>query len=126
MNLNPFHLKIAANLSRSWGPPLYIFGLQEKGERMVRERLLVGLGLVGAAMVFSAIAVGRSGSRSTPCSTCGRIEDLALVDPIGTHLIRGILWDCRCGNTRVALINRYTPSALIEKAIARDLGLEQP
>ena len=106
----------------------YIFGLQEKGERKVRERLLVGLGLVGAAMVFSAIAVSRSGrgSKSTPCSICGRIEDLALVDPIGTHLIRGVLWDCRCGNTRAVLINRYTPSALIEKAIARDLGLHQP
>ena len=25
MNLEPFHLKIAANLSRSWGPPLFSF-----------------------------------------------------------------------------------------------------
>ena len=91
----------------------------------MRERLLLGLGLLGAAMAFFAIAVNRSGSKSTPCSICGRIEDLALVDPIGTHLIRGILWDCRCGNTRAVLINRFTPSALIEKAIARDLGLHQ-
>jgi len=92
----------------------------------VRERLLLGLGLVGAAMVFFAVAVRRSGSRSTPCSICGRIEDLAFVDPIGTHLIRAILWDCQCGSTRAVPINRYTPSALIEKALARDMGSHQP
>ena len=92
----------------------------------MRERLLLGLGLVGAALGFFAIAVSRSGSKSTPCSICGRIEDLACVDPIGTHLIRAILWDCKCGNTRAVLINRYTPSALIEKALARDVGSRQP
>lgn len=92
----------------------------------MRERLLLGLGLVGAAMVFFAITVSRHGSKSTPCSICGRIEDLAFVDPIGTHLLKAILWDCQCGNTRAVLINRYTPSALIEKAIARDLGSHQP
>ena len=89
------------------------------------ERLLLGLGLVGGAMVFFAIAVSRRGSKSTPCSICGRIEDLALVDPIGTHLIKAILWDCQCGNTRAVLINRYTPSSLIEKALARDAGSPQ-
>ena len=92
----------------------------------MRERLLLGLGLLGAAMGFFAIAVSRSGSKSTPCSLCGRVEDLAFVDPIGTHLIRAILWDCRCGNTRAVTINRYTPSALIEKALARDIGSHQP
>lgn len=92
----------------------------------MRERLLLGLGLVGAAMVFFAITVSRRGSKSTPCSICGRIEDLALVDPIGTHLLKAILWDCQCGNTRAVLISRYTPSALIEKAIARDVGSHQP
>ena len=100
--------------------------IQEWGECTVRERLLFGLGLVGGAMVFFAIAVSRRGSKSTPCSICGRIEDLALVDPIGTHLIKAILWDCQCGNTRAVLINRYTPSALIEKALIRYAGSPQP
>ena len=87
----------------------------------MRERLLVGLGLVGAAMVFSAIAVGRSGSKSIPCPVCGRVDDLASVDPIGTHLFKAVLWNCQCGNTRAVLINRYTPRVLIEKALARDV-----
>ena len=92
----------------------------------MRERLLLGLGLVGAAMVFFAIAVGRSGSRSIPCPVCGRIDDLALVDPIGTHMFKAVLWICQCGNTRAVLINRYTPRVLIEKALARDAGSQQP
>jgi hypothetical protein len=92
----------------------------------VRERLFLGLGLVGAAMVFSAIAVGRSGSKSIPCPICGRIDDLAFVDPIGTHLGKAVLRNCQCGNTRAVLIKRYTPRALIEKALARDAGSHQP
>jgi hypothetical protein len=61
------------------------------GECNVRERLLVGLGIVGAAMVFSAIFVGRTGSKSIPCPVCGRVDDLASVDPIGTHLSKAVL-----------------------------------
>lgn len=92
----------------------------------MRKGLLLGLGLVGAAMVFFAIAVRRSGSKSIPCPTCGRVDDLALVDPIGTHLDTAILWQCQCGNSRAVLINRYTPRALIGKALARDAGLHHP
>ena len=92
----------------------------------MRERLFLGLGLVGAAMVFSAIAVGRRGSKSIPCPICGRVDDLALVDTIGTHLFKAILWNCQCGTTRAVPINRYTPRALIEKALARDAGSHQP
>ena len=105
-------------------PGRYNIGAREQGERTVRERLLLGLGLAGASMVFLAIAVGRSGSRSNPCPICGRIEDLALVDPIGTHLFKAILWHCQCGNTRAVRINRYTPRALTEKALARDAGAQ--
>jgi len=104
----------------------YIFGVQEQGERTVRERLLLGLGLVGAAMVFCAIAVRRSRSVSIPCPICGRIDDLASVDPIGIHLDKAVLWNCQCGNTRAVLINRYIPRALIEKALARKAGSQQP
>ena len=92
----------------------------------MRERLLLGLGLVGAAMVFFTIAVGRSRSVSIPCPACGRIDDLASVDPIGIHLDKAVLWNCPCGNTRAVLINRYIPRALIEKALARKAGSQQP
>ena len=92
----------------------------------MRDRLVLGLGLVGAAMVFSAIAAGRSGSKSIPCHICGRVDNLESVDPIGTHLCKAVLWHCQCGNTRAVLINRYTPRALIEKALARDAGSHQP
>ena len=94
----------------------------QSGRATVRERLLLGLGLVGAAMGFFAIAVRRSRSVSTPCSICGRIEDLASVDPIGIHLDKAVLWNCQCGNTRAVLINRYIPRALIEKALTRKAG----
>ena len=92
----------------------------------MRERLLLGLGLVGAAMVFCAIAVRRSRSMSIPCPMCGRIDDLALVDPLGIHLGKAVLWNCQCGNTRAVLINRYIPRALIEKAMTREAGSQQP
>jgi len=92
----------------------------------MRERLLLGLGLVGAAIVFFAIALRRSGSMSPPCPTCGRIDDLAFVAPLGTHLDKAVLWQCPCGNTRAVLINRHVPRALIEKALVRDARSLQP
>jgi hypothetical protein len=88
----------------------------------MRNRLFLGLGLVGSAMVILAIATCRRRSLSSPCPVCGRRDDLALVDPIGTHLGKAVLWQCPCGNTRAVLIRRYVPSALIEKALARDAG----
>jgi len=104
----------------------YLFGVQEQGERTVRARLLLGLGLVGAAMVFCAIAVRRSRSVSIPCPICGRTDDLTSVDPIGIHLDKAVLWNCQCGNTRAVLITRYVPRALIEKALTRKTGSQQP
>ena len=86
----------------------------------MRERLLISLGVVGASMVFLAIAIGRSRFMSIPCPTCGRREDIRLIDPIGTHLDKAILWLCRCGNSRAVLIDRFTPRSLIEKALAQD------
>ena len=92
----------------------------------MRERLLLGLALVGAAMAFCAIAVRRSYSLSTPCPICGRIDDLALVDPLGIHLEKAVLWNCQCGTTRAVLINRSIPRALHKKALARKAGSQQP
>jgi len=84
------------------------------------ERLLLGLGLVGAAMFFLAIAIRRSGSMSPPCPTCGRIDDLAKVASTGFHMGEAVLWQCSCGNTRAVLINHHVPRELIGKALAGD------
>jgi hypothetical protein len=92
----------------------------------MRKRLLLGLCLVGAAMVFLAIVVRRSGSMSPPCPKCGRIDDLAFVAPLGTHLDKAVLWQCPCGNTRAVLINRHVPRVLIEKALVQDVRSLQP
>ncbi|NJD62532.1 MAG: hypothetical protein FIA93_07410 [Deltaproteobacteria bacterium] len=92
----------------------------------MRKRLFLGLGLIGAALVFLAVAVRRIGSMSPPCPICGRRDDLATVDPIGTHLGKAVLWQCPCGNTRAVLIGRYVPRALIEKALLRDAGSNRP
>ncbi|HEY7528354.1 MAG TPA: hypothetical protein VH660_04325 [Candidatus Deferrimicrobiaceae bacterium] len=86
----------------------------------MRKRLFLGLGLVGAAMVFLAIAVRRRDSMSIPCPSCGRIDDLSAVDPVGTHLGKAVLWQCPCGNTRAIRIDRRVPRTLIEKALIRD------
>lgn len=86
----------------------------------MREHLLLGLGLVGAAMVFLAIAIRRSGSMSPPCPICGRIDDLAIVSPTGIHMDKAVLWQCSCGNTRAVLINHHVPRSLIEKALVRN------
>lgn len=89
----------------------------------IRERIFLGLGLVGAAMVFFAVTVGRGRTVSSiPCPICGRIDDLGSVDPIGIHLDKAVIWNCQCGNTRAVLINRYIPRALIEKALTREAG----
>ena len=94
--------------------------------RVIRKRLLSGLVLVGAAMVFLAIVLRRRGSMSSPCPTCGRIDDLASVDPIGMLLDKAVLWQCTCGNTRAVLIGRHVPRTLIEKAFVRDAGSHPP
>lgn len=91
----------------------------------MRKRRLLWLVLVGGAMFFFAIALRRSSSRSPPCARCGRIEDFALIDPIGIHLGKAVLWQCSCGNTRAVLINRHVPRVLIEKALVRDAGSDE-
>jgi len=72
----------------------------------MRERLLLGLGLVGVAMFFLAFAIRRSGSMSPPCPTCGRIDDLERVASTGFHMGNAVLWECSCGNTRAEIIGR--------------------
>jgi hypothetical protein len=86
----------------------------------MRERMFLGLSLVGTAMFFLASVIRRSGSMSPPCPTCGRIDDLSKVDSTGFHMGNAILWECSCGNTRAVLINDDIPRVLIEEALARD------
>ena len=75
----------------------------------MRARLLLELGLVGAATFFLAIAIRRRGSMLPPCPTCGRRDTLAKVASTGFHMGNAILWQCSCGNTRAILINDDVP-----------------
>jgi len=85
----------------------------------MRKPLFLGLGLVGAAMLFLAVAKRRSGPMSPPCPTCGRRDDLAKVASTGFPMGDAILWLCSCGDARTVLINDDVPRSFIEKALAR-------
>jgi len=67
----------------------------------MRKPLLLGFGLVGAAMLFLAIAIRLRGSMLPPCPTCGRRDTLAKVASTGFPMGDAILWLCSCGDTRV-------------------------
>ena len=84
---------------------------------MIRNHLLLGLVLVGAATFFLAGAIRRRGPISPPCPTCGRRDDLAKVASTGFPMGDAILWHCSCGNTRGVLINKDVPLEFIEKAL---------
>ena len=85
----------------------------------MRGRLLLGLGLLGAAMIFLAVAKRRSGPMSPTCPTCGRRDDLAKVASTVFPMGDAILWQCSCGNIRGGLINQDVPLEFIEKALTR-------
>lgn len=57
---------------------------------------------------------------SLPCAKCGQIDDLEIVNPIGTIMRRLIEWECPCGNIRIVEITRHVPQELIRKAIEAD------
>jgi len=77
----------------------------------VRERLLL-VSVSSRGIGFLCYSCKPQWFQVNPLLDMRTDKDLALVDPIGTHLIKAILWDCQCGNTRAVLINRYTPSGL--------------
>jgi hypothetical protein len=85
----------------------------------MRKPLFLGLGLVGAAMLFLEIAKRLRGSMLPPCPTCGRRDTLAKVASTGFPMGDSILWLCSCGDTRAVLINDDVPRSFIEKALAR-------
>jgi hypothetical protein len=57
---------------------------------------------------------------SLPCAMCGHIDDLEIVNPLGTHADKAVIWNCSCGNTRAVVISHHTPQELVRKAIAAD------
>jgi len=58
--------------------------------------------------------------KSIPCAKCGQVDDLETVNPLGIHLDKAILWNCRCGNTRAVAVYDYTAQELVRKALAMD------
>jgi len=85
----------------------------------MRKPLFLGLGLVGAAMLFLAISKRLRGSMLPPCPTCGRRDTLVKVASTGFPMGDAILWLCSCGDTRAVLINEDVPRSFFEKALAR-------
>src|SRR5512141_3529631 len=75
----------------------------------MRKHLFLGVGLVGAAMLFLAIAKRLRGSMLPPCPTCGRRDTLAKVASTGFPMGDALLWLCSCGDTRDFLINDDVP-----------------
>jgi hypothetical protein len=57
---------------------------------------------------------------SLPCPVCGQVDDLETVNPLGIHVDKAVLWNCRCGNTRAVAISHHIPQELVKKAMVRD------
>jgi hypothetical protein len=58
--------------------------------------------------------------KSIACAKCGQVDDLATVNPLGIHLDKVVIWNCRCGNTRSVAVCDYTAQELVRKAMALD------
>jgi hypothetical protein len=57
---------------------------------------------------------------SIPCATCGQVDELETVNPLGIHLDKAVLWNCRCGNTRAVAVSHRIPPELVRKAMTVD------
>ena len=57
---------------------------------------------------------------SLPCVKCGLVDDLETVYPLGIHLDKAVLWNCRCGNTRAVAISHHPPQGIVRKAMEMD------
>jgi len=58
--------------------------------------------------------------KSIPCTKCGRVDDLETVNPLGIHLDKAVLWNCRCGSTRAVAVCHYSAQELVRKAMGMD------
>jgi hypothetical protein len=57
-------------------------------------------------------------TRSIACAKCGQVDDLETVTPLGIHLDKAVLWNCRCGSTRAVAVCDDTSQELVRKAMA--------
>jgi hypothetical protein len=57
---------------------------------------------------------------SLPCAKCGQVDNLETVNPLGIHVDKAVLWNCRCGNTRAVAISHLIPQELVRKAMVMD------
>jgi hypothetical protein len=57
---------------------------------------------------------------SLPCAKCGQVDNFEAIKPLGIHMDKAVLWNCRCGNTRAVAISPHTPQAFVRKAIIMD------
>ena len=55
---------------------------------------------------------------SIPCAKCGQVDDLETVKPLGIHLDKAVLWNCRCGSTRAVAVHDCSVQELVRKAVA--------
>ena len=58
--------------------------------------------------------------KSIPCTKCGRVDDLESVNPLGIHMDKAVLWNCRCGSTRAVAVCHYSAQELVRKAMGMD------
>jgi hypothetical protein len=58
--------------------------------------------------------------KSIACAKCGQVDDLDTVNPLGIHLDKAVIWNCRCGSTRAVAVSDYTAQELVRKAMAMD------
>ncbi|HEY7528355.1 MAG TPA: hypothetical protein VH660_04330 [Candidatus Deferrimicrobiaceae bacterium] len=57
---------------------------------------------------------------SLPCPSCGKIDDLETVIPLGIIANQTILWNCRCGIIRAIAMGHHAPPELVRKVIVAD------
>jgi hypothetical protein len=58
--------------------------------------------------------------KSIACAKCGQVDDLDTVNPLGIHLDKAVIWNCRCGSTRAVAVCDYTAQELVRKAMVMD------
>jgi len=59
-------------------------------------------------------------TKSIPCAKCAQEDDLETVNPLGIHMDKAVLWNCRCGSTRAVSVIDHTAQELVRKAMAMD------
>jgi hypothetical protein len=58
--------------------------------------------------------------KSIACAKCDQVDGLDTVNPLGIHLDKAVIWECRCGNTRAVAVCDYTAQELVRRATAME------